>query len=238
MVMSTGEHSADVVAGVERHADSWTSQLRSRAAGWLTRTDRVLLVAICLGIAARAWSFGAIPPGLNQDEASMAYDAYSLARYGIDRNGFHFPVMTVSWGSGMYALASYLTLPFVGILGLSVVATRLPFLLVGVATIPLFYLLLDHSIDRRTARIGAVLLALSPWHIMASRWSLDCNLLPFVFLVATLLLLRSLQRPSLLVAACMTYAYATRTQVLSSSASSPSIVIGSACRTAAGPPGC
>jgi hypothetical protein len=48
--------------------------------------------------------------------------------------------MTVSWGSGMYALASYLTLPFVGIFGLSIVATQLPFVLVGVATIPLFYL--------------------------------------------------------------------------------------------------
>jgi hypothetical protein len=72
MAISTGEPSAEVVVGVGPHAGSWTVQLRSRAAGWITRIDRVLLLAIYLGIAARAWSFGALPPGLHQDEASMA----------------------------------------------------------------------------------------------------------------------------------------------------------------------
>ncbi|HKO94617.1 MAG TPA: glycosyltransferase family 39 protein, partial [Polyangiaceae bacterium] len=184
------------------------SSLWRRALEPLRRLDPVLVAALCVGIALRSWRFGNLPLGFNQDEASTAYDAWSLFHHGIDRNGFRWPVMTVSWGSGMYALASYVEAPFVGLLGLSVTAARLPFLLLGVATIPLFYCLLADLFERRTARIGAVLLALCPWHVMSSRWSLDCNLLPFVFLAATVLLVRSLERPWLLVAAGAGYGLA------------------------------
>lgn len=172
------------------------------------RIDSVLLAAMAIGLVVRAWRFGAIPPGLNQDEASSAYDAFSLIHYGIDRHGYHLPVMLVSWGSGMYALAAYVAAPFIGLFGLSVWSARLPFLLAGMAALPLFFVLLRDTTDRRTARIGVVLLALSPWHIMISRWGLDSNLLPFVFLVATVLLQRSIARPRLLVAAGFVYGLA------------------------------
>src|SRR5215203_5246140 len=82
------------------------------------RVDPVLLAAIAIGILLRTWRWNEIPPGLNQDEASTAYDAYSLFRFGVDRHGFHLPVVLVSWGSGMYALASYVEAPFIGLFGL------------------------------------------------------------------------------------------------------------------------
>lgn len=178
------------------------------------RVDPVLVAALLVGVVLRTWQFGAIPPGLNQDEASTAYDAFSLAHYGMDRHGFHLPVVLVSWGSGMYALASYLEAPFVGLLGLEVWAARLPFLLVGLATLPLFYLFLRDTTDRRTARIGVVLLAASPWHVMVSRWALDSNLLPAVFLLGAVCLVRSEGRPRWLFGAALAfglalYAYGT-----------------------------
>jgi len=174
----------------------------------LVRVDRVLLVALLIGFLARAWEFGTLPPGLNQDEASTGYDAYSLLHYGIDRNGFEHPVVLVSWGSGMYAFAAYAAMPFIWLFGLSPTTLRLPFLLAGVASIPLLFVLLrDVVVDRRTARIGALLLAISPWHIMASRWALDSNLFPFMFLVATVVAVRSVRggRWWLLPAACALY---------------------------------
>jgi hypothetical protein len=198
---------ADAV-GAEARLMAWARRVLAGIGGQLSRVDPVLLLAIGVGVGVRLWQFGVHPPGLNQDEASMAYDAYALVHYGVDRNGFQFPVMTVSWGSGMYALASYLTAPFVALFGLEVWAMRLPFVLVGIATIPLFYHLVHECLDRRTARIAAVLIALSPWHVMVSRWSLDSNLLPFVFLLATVFLLRSRARPRVLLLACATYALA------------------------------
>jgi len=168
--------------------------------------DRVFLVALLVGSLVRVWEFGTLPPGLNQDEASTGYDAYSLLHYGVDRNGFEYPVVLVSWGSGMYALAAYAAMPFIALFGLSPTAVRLPFLLAGVASIPLFFVLLRDVFDRRTARIGALLLAISPWHIMASRWALDSNLFPFVFLAATVVAVRSVSgREWLLPAACALY---------------------------------
>jgi 4-amino-4-deoxy-L-arabinose transferase-like glycosyltransferase len=180
--------------------------------GWLRtragRVDRVLLAAMAVGLLVRVWSFGALPPGLNQDEASTAYDAYALIHHGIDRHGYWLPVVLVSWGSGMYALAAYVAAPFIGLFGLSVWSARLPFLLAGMAALPIFFVLLRDTTDRQTARIGVVLLSLCPWHIMISRWGLDSNLFPFVFLGATLLLQRSTKRPRLLVAAAFVYGLA------------------------------
>src|SRR6266540_3282982 len=100
---------------------------------FLDRVDPILLVAVLVGFVLRAWQFGAIPPGLNQDEASTAYDAFSLVHYGVDRHGFRLPVVLVSWGSGMYALAAYVEAPFIRLFGLSVWSARLPFLLTGLA---------------------------------------------------------------------------------------------------------
>ena len=180
--------------------------------GWLhTRAwpvDSVLLTAMAVGLLVRVWNFGDIPPGLNQDEASTAYDAYALIHHGIDRHGYRLPIMLVSWGSGMYVLAAYVAAPFIGVFGLSVWSARLPFLLAGMAALPMFFVLLRDTTNLQTARIGVVLLSLCPWHIMISRWGLDSNLFPLVFLLATLLLQRSTKRPRLLVAAAFVYGLA------------------------------
>lgn len=182
----------------------------SRLALWIRTTvgriDPVLLAAIIIGLAVRVWRLGSLPPGLNQDEASTAYDAFSLVNFGVDRHGFRFPVVLISWGSGMYALASYFEAPFIRLFGLSVLSARIPFFLAGLAALPLFFTLVRGLCDRRTARIGVLLLAVCPWHVMVSRWALDSNLFPFVFLVGTVLLQRSLARPRLLLGAAFTYA--------------------------------
>jgi hypothetical protein len=61
----------------------------------------VSLVIISLYIlVTRLFGLDLIPGGLNQDEAAIGYDAWALANYGIDRNGFTFPILPMSWGSG------------------------------------------------------------------------------------------------------------------------------------------
>lgn len=172
---------------------------------WLD-LDPVLLAAVFVGALVRVWSFGDVPSGMNQDEVAMAYDAFSLLHHGTDRLGIRLPTMLVSWGSGMNPLASYLDVPFIALLGLTPVAARLPFLLAGVASLPLLYGLLCSSFDRRVARIGVWLLAVCPWHIMISRWGLEANMLPFVFLAGVTLLVWSLRRPRALIAAALAFA--------------------------------
>lgn len=184
---------------VPRYPPSSPSRLAVLADRVGSRVDLVLIAAFVVGAAVRVWQFGSIPPGLNQDEASTAYDAFSILNFGVDRSGFHIPLVLNSWGSGMYALASYLQMPFIAVFGLSVPAARLAFLVAGLVAIPVFYYLLRETVDLRTARIGAVLLAISPWHIMVSRWGLDSNMFPFVFLLGAACLARSVTRPRWLI---------------------------------------
>lgn len=179
-----------------------------------TKVDLYLVAALLIGLIVRVWQFGEIPPGLNQDEASTAYDAFSILHYGVDRNGSHNPLVLISWGSGMYGLASYLEMPFIAIFGLTVTAARLVFLFAGLASLPIFYYLMRDAVDVRTARIGVALLAISPWHIMNSRWALDSSMFPLVFLVGVYLLVRSFRNerwliPAFAVIALSLYGYGT-----------------------------
>ena len=52
---------------------------------------------LALGALLRLCALGALPYGLNQDEASIGYDAWTLLRYGIDRNGYRYPVYPITW---------------------------------------------------------------------------------------------------------------------------------------------
>ncbi|MCC6146432.1 MAG: glycosyltransferase family 39 protein [Anaerolineaceae bacterium] len=152
-----------------------------------------LLLAFAAGAAVRLFRFGALPGGIFIDEAVIGYDAYALLHYGIDHNGFSYPVHLASFGSGQHALYAYLSMPFIAVLGLNAVSVRLVNLVFGLLSLGVFYLLVLRTDGRKTALAALFLLAVNPWHIMISRWGLECNLFPAVFLLATWLLVRALQ---------------------------------------------
>lgn len=84
------------------------SALLSRFTGLSPAGNAVFLLLIAAGAAVRLALLGAIPYGLNADEASAGYDAWALSEYGIDRHGYRYPIHFVAWGSGQNALYSYL----------------------------------------------------------------------------------------------------------------------------------
>lgn len=156
-----------------------------------TNTYKLLFITILiLGIGARIWKFGNIPAGLNQDEASSALDSYYVLHYGMDRNGISYPLQFIMWGGGQSSLHEYLLIPFIAF-GLNSFTTRLPMLISGVLTLFLIYFAARRIAGERYALIAMFLLAISPWHIMMTRWSLNDNMLPFFFLAGFLSVLRS-----------------------------------------------
>ncbi len=159
---------------------------------------------LILGALVRFYALGSVPAGLNQDEASMGYDAYSLLHYGIDRNGMHNPVQMIAWGSGQNALQAYVTMPFIAALDLSVFSIRLVPALFGLCSLMIFYWLARKIAGRRLAIVALFLLAISPWHIVLSRWALESNFLPGVILIAVALLVRAQESPRLL---CLSFAF-------------------------------
>jgi hypothetical protein len=160
--------------------------------------QRVLLALILIvGCAVRLYRFGEVPAGVFIDEANNAYDAYAILHFGIDRLGLSYPVHLASNTDGMNVLSAYLSIPFIYFFGLNVVTTRIVNLLSGLLSLGIFFLLLK-KIDRRTALIGTFLLAISPWHIMLSRWGLESNLLPAVFLLGAYFMVRAAEAPRFL----------------------------------------
>ena len=185
---------------------------------WPARLSPQLAAAILLlaaGAALRLYALGAIPPGLNNDEAAAAYESWSLLHYGIDRNGHSWPLYFLYWGNGQGVLYSYLTMPFIALGGLTEIAYRLPMALIGVLSLFLLW-----QIGRRAAGPGFALLllliaAFSAWHLMATRWALESNLFPFILLLSVYFLsLRDnarllIQTIAVFVLSLSVYAYAT-----------------------------
>jgi hypothetical protein len=179
-----------------------------------------VILVLGLGIAVRTAHFPNIPPGLNQDEAASAYEAYALAETGHDKWGNHLPVYLPGWGSGQNALQSYLMVPVIKVFGLSIASARLVPLLLGLLTLPLFFYCL-RPLGRYPALLGLTMLALAPWHFMLTRWGLESNLVPFWMLLGCTALARAIstQRrrwiiPALLPFAVALYAYGTTAIIL------------------------
>ncbi len=146
-----------------------------------------VMLLLLMGFVLRLWALGALPYGLNQDEASAGYEAWALLNYGVDRCGDSWPVLFTSWGSGQNVLMSYFAMPFIAMLGLTETAVRLPNAISGCMSLIVFWLFARRCRGRRFALCALLILAVNPWHIMMSRWALESNQLPFFLLLGVYL---------------------------------------------------
>lgn len=165
-----------------------------RAGEGLDNEKVFLLLIFFTALILRLWGFGLIPGGINQDGAMAAVDGKALADYGTDRLGTWLPAHLYAWGYGqMSSLLSYLIALFVKFFGLSTVTMRLPQLLASIMGGVCFYLFVRDVFGRRAGLIAAALIAINPWHMLQSRWALDCNLLPHFFVAGLCFLNRGLR---------------------------------------------
>ena len=168
-------------------------------------------LVFALGCFLRFYHLTTLPDGLNQDEASIGYEAFSLAFYGVDRYGNPFPVYPITWGSGGGSpLLIYLTALSFKLFGVSVFVLRGTVAFFGCLTLPLFYLLVKEAKSSLSGLqssptglqsspvglLGMLLLAIAPWHILLTRWTLDYGLIPFTFGLAILVLMKAARKKS------------------------------------------
>ena len=148
-------------------------------------------ILIAIGVLLRILCLNKFPVGLNCDEASSAYDAFSILKTLCDRNGKFLPVYMVAWGSGQSALLAYMMIPFIKLFGLNIFAIRLPQAIISIITLFVFYKLVNLTVNNDKEKLFAILFfVFNPWHIMKSRWGLDCNLLPDFVLFAVYFLVK------------------------------------------------
>lgn len=151
---------------------------------FIIKWKTVLLFAVIFGVGvfARLWEFGSLPPGLNPDEASIGVEAYDLYNFGVDRYGLSYPVHLISWGSGQNALYAYLLIPFVALRGTGPIAIRFPMMLSGILSLPLIFIAGRKLFGTKFGLLAMFFMTISPWHIVNMRWAVESNIMPFFFL--------------------------------------------------------
>ena len=141
----------------------------------------IVLFMILMGIFAvtRLWRLLTIPSGFHSDEAGMAYDAWCLAQYGVDRYLKSFPLYLTNFGEGQSALYAYLTAGLFKLFGFHEILIRIPGVFFSFLNL-IFGMLLVRKIfpDRPYLVLSAgFLITICPYFVLAARFGLDCNLM-------------------------------------------------------------
>lgn len=157
----------------------------------------LILITIALGLVLRLYKLDSIPPGLNHDEVSTGYNAYSLLTTGKDRYGQNFPLAFRSFNSYILPLYTYLTIIPTAIFGPTILSVRLvtaisSILLLVITTLFIFEI---KNISFRAKLITIFLMSISPWALYFGRAGHEINLGSTLFILSTFLFIKSLSAP-------------------------------------------
>lgn len=175
----------------------------------------LFLAVLIISIFLRFYHLDQLPPGLNADEASLGYDAYSLLLTGKDQYGKSFPIFLRSFGAYQSPLYAYLTTIPIFLFGLSIFAVRFLSGLAGILTVLMTFIIIYSSKENNKfwqALLASFIVSFVPWSIFFSRTAVEANLALFLVVGATYFLMKSLKQPVYFVMASFllaisTYAY-------------------------------
>lgn len=153
-----------------------------------------LFVILAIAALLRLLFLGTIPNGFFCDEASNAYDSYSMLETLRDQHGEFLPLFSRALDDYRESLYAFITIPFIKIFGLNEFSARVPAAVIGVLTVLAVYFLVKECFEQRTALIAALFLAISPWHIQFSRIAFRAILIPLLFSIGLLFFVKSFKR--------------------------------------------
>ncbi len=158
---------------------------------------KIFILILALAAFLRFYKLGQIPRGLDWDEVSNAYNAYSILKTGNDEYGKFLPLYNRSFDDYKPPLYMYLNIPTVAVFGLTPLAARLPSAFFGVLTVALVYFLSKILFKKELiALIAMFLMAISSWHIQFSRVGFEANLGLLLTAASFTIFLYGLQRNS------------------------------------------
>src|SRR5437867_2746174 len=144
----------------------------------------------CLVVGTRLAGLSASPPGLFRDEAAFGYNGWTIAHFGVDQYGTHWPLFFRSFGDYKGPVGVYLEALLTSFLPLAPWVMRIPNAIAGAALA-----LAAGWLAWRLTRSQAVFLilvleaAFEPWFFHLGRTMLEVDLLTPLCYVATLALL-------------------------------------------------
>jgi hypothetical protein len=137
----------------------------------------ILIIIVILGAFLRSWGLLQVPPGLNWDEVSHGYTAYSLLKTGKDQWNQTLPFFNFrGYGDYPTTLNVYATVVSIALLGPGDFALRIPHAVIGVLTVlAIFVAAAAWKKNINTGLWAALVAAISPWLWFLSRQVLQSN---------------------------------------------------------------
>lgn len=144
-----------------------------------TYVYRVLLLLLVAWITyLHLYDLREIPLRLHIDEVATGYDAFCISNYGVDRFLTSFPVYFPNYGQGQSALCIYISALFMRMFGTNIITLRMPAVIFSYLTLIYGFKISKEVCKSKSYSLLFVwLFGMVPYFTMASRWSLDCNLM-------------------------------------------------------------
>lgn len=152
----------------------------------------ILLLILLLAAILRLYKLGTNPPSLYWDEVSLGYNAYSIAKEGIDEHGESYPLARfIAFGDFKPPGYIYAAVPFLSLLGASEFAVRFPSALAGVFMVLVTYIIsLKLFQNKKISLLASFIIATSPWSLQLSRGAFEAHLAGLFNAVAILFFIK------------------------------------------------
>lgn len=135
------------------------------------------------------------PPGLYGDEASIGYNAWAVAHYGVDEHGAFLPLYFQAFGEYKNPVYVYALAPFTWFLPLTTYVVRLPAALFGLTTCAGAAMLAWQVTRSRLATLLTLLTAgLTPWLVQESRLGFEVISMVALLMLSLWFLARAIER--------------------------------------------
>ena len=155
----------------------------------------LLLLPVVLVVVVYSYDVSKNPVGFFVDEASIAYNAHTIAQSGTDEHGYRFPLYFRAFGEYKSPVYIYVLSAVFWFTGPSVLVARMLSAVAGLAAAALFGILAAQLARRRSVGLMVFLIAaLTPWLFEVSRLVFEVALLPIILALFLLLLQRAAKR--------------------------------------------
>lgn len=155
----------------------------------------IFAFVLLLFLVSRIYKIADIPASVYWDEASIGYNAYSIATDLKDEWGDKLPLHFRAFGEFKLPVYIYSVAVLVKAIGLNEYAIRLPAVFYSLATLIAVYLLVRKITGKEgTAILASFILSLSPWFFIFSRTGYEVTAGIFFFLLAIYLFIYGADR--------------------------------------------
>ena len=154
----------------------------------------LIFILICvISIFIRFWQLNHFPVGLNWDEISHGYNAYSLIKTNHDQWSKSWPLFNFrAYGDYPTVLNMYLSIPFIYFFGLNEWSIRIVSALCGFGLVVVSYFLGKEIFkNKKYSYLLMFLTSISPWTFFPSRAVFQSTVAQFFLSLGILLLLKA-----------------------------------------------